>query len=148
MKLQFATGVAIFCAALMFFSPVVADPVPNGDQMINALRKQVGAKSLRHSPKLQAAAEAHGRDMVANGFFDHKGSNGGTVGSRVTAQGYRFCYVSENIASGFRDMSKVVEGWSHSPGHRKNMLNKKARDYGFAVVGGNMWVLVLGKDGC
>lgn len=136
---------ALFLAVIA--GTAAADPVPGAAEALNGLRAQVGAAPLIHSPQLQAAAEAHGRDMVAKGYFDHKGRDGSTIATRVKREGYNYCFAAENIARGQKSLNDVMGGWAMSPGHRKNMLSKEAREFGLARVG-TTWVMVLGRSGC
>jgi uncharacterized protein YkwD len=41
--------------------------------------------------------------------------------------------VAENVAYGYDTGRKVVRGWMHSEGHRRNILNGKFRLLGMAV---------------
>jgi len=85
--------------------------------------------------------------MARRGFFSHHGSNGSTVGKRVTRAGYRWCSVAENIAKGFSSRQAVVEQWRISPGHYKNMTKRKVQEYGLAQVD-DVWVMVLAAKSC
>ena len=93
---------------------------------------------------LEAAAEVHGRDMAKGGFFSHTGSDGSSAGKRAKRQGFKFCLIAENIAKGQRTPEQVMNSWTQSKGHRKNMLQKKAREIGVIRQDGNIWVMVLG----
>ncbi len=134
-------------ALAMIAGTAAADPVPGAAEALNGLRAQVGGAPLVLSPQLQAAAEAHGRDMVAKGYFDHKGRDGSTIATCVKREGYRYCFAAENIARGQKSLNDVMGGWAMSPGHRKNLLSKEAREFGLARVG-TTWVMVLGRSGC
>ena len=134
-------------ALAMIAGTAAADPVPGAAEALNGLRAQVGGAPLVLSPQLQAAAEAHGRDMVAKGYFDHKGRDGSTIATCVKREGYRYCFAAENIARGQKSLNDVMGGRAMSPGHRKNMLSKEAREFGLARVG-TTWVMVLGRSGC
>jgi uncharacterized protein YkwD len=91
--------------------------------LINAERAEANCPALVSDPKLTAAAQGHTEDMAANNFFDHRGSAGTTVSDRVTAAGYTWRRVGENIAAGYGAPAAVVAGWMASPGHRANILN-------------------------
>lgn len=86
---------------------------------------------------LTQAAVVHSDDMVAGNFFSHTGSNGSTVGDRVTAAGYAWRGVGENIAAGQVTVAVVVDGWMKSDGHCANLMNAAYRDIGVACVSGN-----------
>lgn len=95
------------------------------------------ARELAWNAALTQAAAAHSDDMVANNFFDHTGSNGSTLGTRVTAAGYQWSSVGENIAAGQAGVAEVVDGWMKSDGHCANLMNSAFRDIGVACVAGN-----------
>lgn len=68
--------------------------------------------------------------MATKNFFSHTGSNGSTVGKRVTAAGFSWSYVNENIAAGYTTTSAVISGWLASSGHCANMMTKSATRVG------------------
>ncbi|MWD29550.1 CAP domain-containing protein [Aquicoccus sp. SCR17] len=134
--------------ALGLAGPGMADPVPGAVRALNEFRVAQGRAPLVASPVLQQVAEGHAQDMARNGFFSHRGSNGSTIGNRARAAGYGYCFLAENIARGQRSLDEVMRGWAGSPGHRQNMLNPQAREFGLARQRGNTWVMVLGRPGC
>ncbi len=139
----------VIAAALVALAqPVMAERISGGGQVLNQVRAKYGLKPVRFSKKLQAAAEAHGREMVNQGYFSHTGANGSTVGRRVDRVGYGYCYVVENLAMTRQDVWHVMNMWLNSDYHRDNMLSRKVREYGFAKVGERHWIMVMGKPGC
>jgi len=124
----------------------ITDHSLRAQSMINDLRKS--RKSLRAHPDLIAAAAAHAQDLSRSNRFSHTGSNGSSIGQRVKAQGYRFYLAAENIAKGQGSLNEVLIGWMNSKGHRKNMLHKKARDFGLVSTNDGYWVMVLGAQKC
>ena len=80
-----------------------------------------GPLSLNDS--LAAAAKAHSDDMAENNFLSHTGSDGSSVADRVSAQGYSWRTVGENIAAGRDDAEETLEDWLDSPGHCSNIMN-------------------------
>ncbi len=117
-------------------------------QLLNGVRAEQGLPPLAPAPRLEGAAMAHAVDMVENGFFSHDGSDGSTVGSRARDQGYGWCRIAENIAQGQDSVHEVMRAWVTSPGHRRNILLPDITDYGLVRGQGDIWVLVLGRDGC
>jgi uncharacterized protein YkwD len=116
----------------------------------NTLRRQAGAAPLAVSAALAKAAAAHACDMARKGFFDHKGSDGSTMMTRIRRAGCRPSIAAENIAYGYRDAARVLEGWIGSAGHRRNLLLGKARQAGVARAEGGgqtYWVMVFAA-GC
>ncbi len=145
LRRTFAALAFALASALM---PAAADVVPGGAEALNAFRADNGRGAVRHSPRLQKAAESHAQAMAQGGWFAHTSPSGSTLTKRARAVGYRFCYVSENIAKGQDDLPTVMRDWAGSRGHRRNMLARKATEFGLARAPGDIWVMVLGKPGC
>ena len=110
------------------------------------------AAPLAWNCKLELAALTHSMDMANNNFFSHTGSNGSTVGTRVTDVGYSWSTVGENIAAGYASVSSVMQGWINSPGHCANMMTSNFQDLGSAKVSnassqyGVYWTQVFGRS--
>ena len=128
-------------ALLLMAVPAAADPAAT--RAINGVRAGTGKPALIYSTRLEKAAQAHANDMARWGFFAHEGSNGSAVSDRVSAQGYKWCFVAENIAKGQRDLAQVMQSWTKSKGHFRNMVHKDVREFGLARAKGNIWVMVL-----
>lgn len=126
----------------------LSDMGPSAANWLNAYRSEKGRPALSVSPRLTRAAAGHAADMAARGFFNHTGSGGSSIGDRVRAQGYGFCFVAENIAKGQGSLDQVLSGWAASEGHNRNMLAREAREFGLVRGPGNLWVMVLGRPGC
>ncbi|MEM1237194.1 MAG: CAP domain-containing protein [Pseudomonadota bacterium] len=112
----------------------------------NAYRADQGRRALTIDAALTRAARAHACELVETSRFSHDGANGSGVGDRVSASGYGWRFVAENIALGQRGAQAVVSGWIGSRGHRRNLLSRDATQIGVASVPtsrGPMWVMVL-----
>ncbi len=95
--------------------------------------------------QLAEAAQLHSDDMSENQFFDHTGTGGSTLASRVDKVGYRFRTIGENIAMGETQTEViVVEGWMNSPGHCRNIMNGSFTEMGVARSG-IYWTQVFGR---
>ena len=98
---------------------------------------------------LAEAAERHSVDMVARQFFDHVSPDGKRVSQRVTAQGYKWRMVGENLAGGDTTVSGVLSGWLGSPEHCQNVMSPAYAEVGVACVRqpgskwGTYWTMVL-----
>lgn len=115
--------------------------------LINSVRTTAGAPALAYNAQLDAAAQAHSNDMLANDFTSHTGSNGSDVKARVIAQGYTPTLVGENVAQGQQNENEVLLAWQNSSGHRANNENVGFKDFGLARAGtgaATRWTLVLG----
>jgi uncharacterized protein YkwD len=103
------------------------------DQVVlltNNFRRQNGLLPLTVNPLLNAAAQSQSQNMALQDYFDHTAPDGSTPGQRVTATGYRWSRVAENIGAGYSTADAVVEGWINSPGHRANMLDPNVTEIG------------------
>lgn len=89
---------------------------------------------LAWSTQLEQAAVAHSTDMATNDFFDHTGSGGSTMVSRVNATGYGWTLLAENIAAGQSTVADVVAAWMDSPDHCENIMNPSLREIALACV--------------
>jgi uncharacterized protein YkwD len=99
----------------------------------NQWRKKVGCAPLRLDAKLATAGRNHSVWMARTGTFSHVGSGGSSFVTRVQAAGYSAA-LSENIAWGYRDGAHVVNAWMHSPAHRANIVNCKAKAFGVGAA--------------
>lgn len=81
---------------------------------------------------LQQAALAHSEDMANNDFFSHTGSDGSTVGVRITRTGYVWSHAAENLAAGQRTVATAMDGLLKSPGHCDNIMSANYAEFGSA----------------
>ena len=110
------------------------------------------ATALSWNALLTQAAEGHSQDMVANDFFAHNSSDGRTFDQRITASGYNWSRVAENIAAGQTSVDEVMAGWMASEGHCVNIMNASLTEIGMVCVAGSAsntyrtyWAMDLGK---
>jgi len=95
--------------------------------LINQERTDRGLPALVQNSSLRAAARGHSEDMACNDIFSHTGSDGSTLGSRISGAGYSYSWAAENIAassSSSFSAQAVVSMWMNSSGHRNNILSE------------------------
>lgn len=102
--------------------------------LINAERRKVGARPLRINSLLTQAALGQSQDMASHNFFSHTGSNGSQPSARISATGYSWRAVAENIAAGQATPSQVFQSWFNSPSHKQSMLDPTYREVGFGYA--------------
>ena len=112
---------------------------------LNRLRAENGRGPLAEDPRLSTVARDYAALMARTGHFSHTGPSGSTFGQRARAAGYP-CPRAENIAFGPMSDAQVIANWMTSSGHRRNILLRDARDFGFGSVD-DKFVLILGR-GC
>jgi uncharacterized protein YkwD len=100
----------------------------------------------------EQAALGHAQYLQQNNLFSHTGANGTSVGQRLTATGYAWSTVGENIAAGYPDVASVMNGWIDSPGHCANLMNGNFTHLGVVLVPGTSsntyrtyWAMVLAR---
>jgi uncharacterized protein YkwD len=110
------------------------------------------AGPLRWQAQTEQAALAQAQYLQQNNLFTHTGANGSSVGDRLTATGYTWQSVGENLAAGYTDFAAVLQGWIDSPGHCVNVMNGNYVDVGVVLVQGTSsntyrtyWAMVLGR---
>jgi uncharacterized protein YkwD len=121
-------------------NPASTDPQDIFDRqildLVNQERAKVGADPLKINEQLDLAADLHTLDQAKMNKMSHTGSNGSTMGDRITNAGYVFSSAGENVAYGFADAAAVVKGWMNSEGHRKNILNPNYKEIGVGYAEG------------
>jgi uncharacterized protein YkwD len=137
----------------------VSEPLADLDEVrakalarVNEARRAAGRPPVVPNPRLDAAAQRYAEVMLHDGFYGHVTRRGGSPRSRAEAAGYRpFSFLGENIAQGLFGPEEVVERWLASPGHRRNILEKRASDTGLGVAFGDtpdgfrvLWVQLFG----
>jgi uncharacterized protein YkwD len=114
--------------------------------LINQKRCAAGLAPLALNAELNRAAMRHSEDMFTNNFFSHTGSDGSSFVQRISRAGYKGSAVGENIAKGYPNTESVFNGWWNSPGHKANIMNSGAREFGIGYKS-PYWTMVTGKAG-
>ncbi|GAA4004876.1 hypothetical protein GCM10022631_14940 [Deinococcus rubellus] len=97
------------------------------------------APALSWNALLATSAQAHAADMAARNFFDHTNPDGRTFDQRITAAGYLWRSLAENIAAGQQTPAEVVASWIASTGHCKNILNASLKELGVGYAEGGTY---------
>ena len=75
--------------------------------------------------------------MACNNYFSHTGSDGSGVGDRVSAEGYDWSWVGENIfatcSSSSSAPQQAFDWWMKSTGHKANILNINFTEIGYSA---------------
>jgi uncharacterized protein YkwD len=103
--------------------------------LTNQNRAQNGLAPLTVNAQLVGMAQIEAGNMVQFGVMSHTISQAAQPDllSRANYIGYRFSWLSENIAYNYFDANSVVSGWMGSTGHRANILDPKVTQIGVAV---------------
>jgi uncharacterized protein YkwD len=92
------------------------------------------AAPLRYSSVLEGTAQAHASDMAAHNYFSHTSQDGRTFDQRITAAGYTWTVVAENIAAGQVTPDEVVQAWLDSPEHCADVMAPDLREIGIGYA--------------
>ena len=99
-------------------------------------------KPLAWNVNLASAAIGHSEFMASAKVLQHESADGKTVGYRVSATGYNWSNVGENIARGQTSEEQVFKDWLASEPHCKNMMYAVLKDMGAARSGTN-WTQIF-----
>lgn len=134
-------------------APAPAPTAPSGYaarvlELTNAARAQgrtCGATSfapgpaLAYNAQLEQAAQGHATDMATRNYFSHTSLDGRTMAQRISATGYAWRTIGENIAAGQPTPEQVVAGWLASEGHCRNIMNPSFRELGVGYAQGGSY---------
>ncbi len=97
--------------------------------LINKQRHSRGLPGLRENSRLNRSAQGWTNVMVTHRDFSH----GADFAARISAVGFDWSNVGENIATGYATPVAVVKAWMASKGHCQNILNPQYRYVGTGV---------------
>ena len=109
---------------------------------LNSERAKHGLRALKMNSELVSAAHKHNLAMAKANTLSHQLNGEAALGSRVSAAGYSWSAVGENVAyNGRRSEDGVLAVqkamYNEEPpndGHRKNILSKTYVDIGIDVI--------------
>lgn len=101
-------------------------------RLTNSARSQNGYAALVEDGALSEAAAVRAREIARS--FSHTRPSGASFSSALGESGVSYLRAGENIASGQKSASEVVNAWMNSPGHRANILNRSYSRIGSASV--------------
>ena len=108
--------------------------------LVNRARAAEGVEPLVFNVVLGAVAQDHACEMVEDDFFAHENPRTNvSPGERLTAAGYIYYAMGENLAVGQDSAAEVVSDWLDSPRHRANILSPDWREIGVAVRTGGVY---------
>ena len=115
---------------------------------VNSLRAASGAGPVQIDTRLTAAAATHARDMSQQNRPWHFGSDGSSPIDRVRRVGYSGQLLGENISETYETELETLAAWMDQPDTRRVILDKRARDMGFAWHQENngkiWWDMIIG----
>jgi uncharacterized protein YkwD len=127
----------LLCTLAFFLAGVFAAPVQAQAQaaegfgrhladLINRYREHQGLAPLAIAQDLAALAGEHSAGMAARRQLTHDGFHQRHLRARS-----RVCV--ENVGWNFKTAEALLEGWRHSEGHHRNLLETQVSRMGIAV---------------
>ena len=99
---------------------------------------------VKWNSTLYKSALSHAREMSRYNFFSHFSRDGKDIGDRLSAFGYPWRVVGENIAEGQKNFPQAMEDWIKSETHCKMLMDKRVDEMGVARHK-RFWVQHFGK---
>jgi uncharacterized protein YkwD len=124
-----ANGAGLVASTCAFSSEI--STITETINALNAYRAESGLPPYNVNSQLNKAAQSHANDMACNNLFGHTGSNGSTIQSRVTAAGYVYSAVTENVYGSYPPLSGggVVNWWKNDKTELRHNLNMISDTY-------------------
>ncbi len=118
-----------------------SDAEQTADQMfrlMNIERFEIGGVEL--DPELSAIATRYACSMIDDSFFGHVNPRtGDSLVERVTAAGYEYYTVGENLAAGISHAPAIIDAWMASDAHRDVLMDPAFTRAGIAVRHGGAY---------
>lgn len=102
----------------------------------NEERQAHSLQKLAHSDKLTQAATLKAEDMFTHQYWAHDSPEGKKPWVWLDSVGYVYSVAGENLAKDFDSAGATVRAWMSSESHRKNMLDSRYTETGFAIKQG------------
>lgn len=106
--------------------------------LTNESRTDAGVSPLSINPALAAAAELKANDMVAKDYFSHYTPEGNPPWIFIDETKYPYSVAGENLAMNFTSANTVHSAFLASPSHKRNILDPRFNEVGFAVARGEI----------
>lgn len=100
---------------------------------INALRLRMGLAPVQADPTLDEVASAWAQRLATENFFTHVAPDGSDLKQRLQTAGYAYVSAGENLGLSSGPLAAHF-GIEHSPGHRRNLLEKDHQRLGIGLA--------------
>ena len=137
----------IACPILAFAicSVAASTTAGNGDDypkrlaaLVNEYRVSHGLPGLIVDTTVASLAREHSAAMAKAGQLNHD-----DFPSRVRRSGFAMCV--ENVGWNYRSPEAQFDGWRTSPGHNRNMLDRRVDRLGVGIVADYVTLIACGK---
>ncbi|MFV0519214.1 MAG: stalk domain-containing protein [Lachnospirales bacterium] len=115
--------------------------------LINAYRVEAGVSEVVLNEEISAIAQTKVNDMLENKYFEYLSPTYGTVADMLKLYHIDFTAVGENIAKNENTVEDVMDYWTNSVLHKKNLENENYTDIGIGLgedkLGNLYWVQIF-----
>lgn len=89
------------------------------------------APPVTYNAELETSAQGHAQDMANHDYLDHVGRDGRSPGQRISAAGYAWREMGENLAVGHTTAKQAVDAWlASTQGHCETLMDPALRQLG------------------
>lgn len=113
-------------------------PVERVVELTNKEREGAGLPVLEFNQTLSDSAKKKALDMFEKDYWAHNAPDGTQPWKFFSDAGYEYRYAGENLARDFSNAEDALKAWMESPTHKENLLSKRYREIGIAVVDGEL----------
>lgn len=106
-------------------------------ELVNQYRGRHGLPALEFDPTIAGLARAHSAAMAKAGTLSHN-----DFPARARRAGLPMCV--ENVGWNYGSPKGQFDGWRASPGHDRNMLDKRVTRVGIGVVADYVTLIACG----
>lgn len=103
-------------------------------RLVNVEREKAGRSALRGNSEISRIARLKSDDFIKNNYFSHTSPTYGSPFDMLKSFGINYTAAAENIASGQRTATEVMNSWMNSSGHRANILDSTYNQIGVGVA--------------
>lgn len=103
-------------------------------RLVNIEREKAGIPKLSENNELNRIARTKSQDFINNNYFGHNSPTYGSPFEMLRTLRVEFTAAGENIASGQRTATEVMNSWMNSTEHRANILNPTYNKIGVGAV--------------
>jgi len=104
--------------------------------LTNVIRKNLNLAALTESNLLDQASFNKAEDMLLNQYFAHTGPDNKTLADWLNGIKYNYAVAGENLAMGFSSPEDVINGWTRSQTHYRNMVDPDFKEIGVGLAAG------------
>jgi hypothetical protein len=117
-------------------TPSASHPTADEKLLLDATNRErasAGLHSLKWDDALASAARQHALLMARENELSHQLPGEPPLDQRAAQAGAKYAMVAENVAIG-PNAEEIHDGWMHSPGHRRNILNAELTAIGIGTT--------------